>query len=139
MLKTCQQCDAEFPTARKQAKYCSAPCRKRASRGKAPALTVVPTEPDPETAGTLEASVRKGIDCMTWLTSSDQPMASLALTVARTVDSEGSADAVARLSPILIKALKELGGTPADRKAIGVEQEVKGKLASLRHARGKTG
>lgn len=137
MLKTCQQCDAEFLTARKQAKYCSPSCRKRASRGKAPTLTVVPTEPEP--VGNLEASVRNGIDAMTWLTASDRPMAHLALTVARTIDGDESPDVVARLSPMLIKALKELGGTPADRKAIGVEQEVKGKLASLRHARGKTG
>ncbi|MEN6333504.1 MAG: hypothetical protein ABFE01_04535 [Phycisphaerales bacterium] len=59
-------------------------------------------------------------------------MADLAIFIAANIDAGGQAD---RLGPLLMKALKELGGTPADRRSIGVEPEVKGKLAALRAAR----
>ena len=134
-MRDCAQCGATFAAISPRAKYCGTACRKRASRSRPRALTAVPDEPAAiaeQSPGALSGSVEQGIARMTWLTETDRPMADLAVFIAASIDAGGQAD---RLAPLLLKALKELGGTPADRKTIGVEPEVKGKLASLRAAR----
>lgn len=134
-MRDCAQCGTPFAAVSSRARFCGAACRKRASRGKPRALTVVSDESPVVTvhdSGPLASSVEHGISRMAWLTETDRPMADLAIFIAANIDAGGQAD---RLGPLLMKALKELGGTPADRRSIGVEPEVKGKLAALRAAR----
>ncbi len=102
---------------------------------------------------------------MTWLTDADQAMVALARKYAWEIDhAQDLADAVAEirpsdldnsgknrlrqlelradvakyvgwLGPHLANALKALGGSPAERKSLGVEEAVHGHLAALRAAR----
>jgi hypothetical protein len=114
---------------------------------------------------TMLVLVDEAIERMTWLTDSDGAMVALARRYATEIDrAQGLADAVAELTgagmsnselnrlrqlelradvtkavgwlgPHLANALKALGGTPAERKALGVEEAVRGRLAQLRAAR----
>lgn len=80
---------------------------------------------------------------MHWLTPADEAMKELAFKYADLIDeaiATGDPDLInkrAYLGPHLVNALKALGGAPADRKALGIEAEVKGKLALLREKREK--
>jgi hypothetical protein len=90
---------------------------------------------------------------MNWLESSDAALVAVARKYAEVVDGpeldRSKLDEAERLAldielakrvgwigPHLINAIKALGGAPAERKALGVEREVKGKLSELRAARG---
>lgn len=87
--------------------------------------------------GPLEESVQAAISGMTWLVPTDHAVRDLALTYARRIDAAAGDDAVKALylGPHLLNALRALGGAPAERKALGVEEAVGGKLAQLRAAR----
>lgn len=89
----------------------------------------------------LAESVRSSIEAMTWLEDSDQATADLAVNYAEQVDvavASGDPEAARSamyLGPHLLNTLRALGGTPAERKALGVESKARGKLALLRDAR----
>jgi hypothetical protein len=78
---------------------------------------------------------------MHWLDDSDRAMVDLAIRYAQRIEeaaTEGgdqSFKMVGWLGPHLANTLKSLGGAPAERKALGVEKAVKGRLAELRAAR----
>ena len=72
---------------------------------------------------------------MTWLGPSDAGMVALALEYARQIDAAEDAKAVGWIGQNLAGALKALGGTPGERKSLGVEVKVAGKLAVLRASR----
>lgn len=80
-------------------------------------------------------AVTAAVEAMTWLTPSDRGMASLALEYARRIDAAEDEKSVGWLGPHLANALRALGGTPAERKALGIEEQVRGKLAELRAER----
>jgi hypothetical protein len=86
----------------------------------------------------LRSSVEAAVASMSWLKPSDQAVVDLALTYAEqiddAIDSGDTTEATKALylGPHLLNALKALGGAPADRKAIGAEEVVSGKLAHLR-------
>lgn len=88
--------------------------------------------------GDLADSVHASVKAMTWLTTSDQAAVDLALTYARRIDdalesAEGQEVTKALyLGPHLLNTLRALGGAPAERKALGAEGAVGGKLAQLR-------
>ena len=90
--------------------------------------------PIPRTTGVLRA-VTAAISAMPWLGPSDQGMVELALEYARRIDASEDVKAAGWLGPHLANALRSLGGTPGDRKALGVDEQVRGKLAELRAAR----
>jgi hypothetical protein len=89
----------------------------------------------------LVESVTGAVKAMHWLTESDQAMVDLAIRYAQRIEeaaTEGgdqSFKMVGWLGPHLANTLKSLGGAPAERKALGVERAVKGRLAELRAAR----
>jgi hypothetical protein len=89
----------------------------------------------------LVESVTDAVKAMHWLTESDQAMVDLAIRYAQRIEeaaTEGgdqSFKMVGWLGPHLANTLKSLGGAPAERKALGVERAVKGRLAELRAAR----
>jgi hypothetical protein len=78
---------------------------------------------------------------MHWLGDTDRAMVDLAIRYAERIEeaaAEGgdqSFKMVGWLGPHLANTLKSLGGAPAERKALGVEKAVKGRLAELRAAR----
>jgi hypothetical protein len=72
---------------------------------------------------------------MHWLTPSDSGLAALALEYAATIDAADDAKTVGWLGPHLANVLRALGGAPAERTALGVDESVRGKLAELRAAR----
>lgn len=79
-------------------------------------------------------AVDTSVDAMTWLKPTDHATAELARQYARVVESaeEGNFNALARG---MLTTLKALGGTPAERKALGIEEVVSGSLANLRDRR----
>lgn len=84
----------------------------------------------------LLSAVTAAVDAMVWLTPSDQAMVALALGYAKAIDgSDDPVKAAGWLGPHLGNVLRALGGAPGDRKALGVEEPVRGKLAELRAAR----
>ena len=85
----------------------------------------------------LLGTVTAAVEAMTWLGPSDRAMVALALEYARRIDEASDEKAVGWLGPHLANALRALGGTPAERKALGIEEQVRGKLAELRAARGQ--
>ncbi|RZU32705.1 terminase small subunit [Blastococcus saxobsidens] len=93
--------------------------------------TVHPLSP-PE--GVLGA-VRAAVDAMPWLGPADQAMVALALDYARRIDAAEDDKAAGYLGQNLSGVLRALGGAPAERKALGVEEQVAGKLAALRGRR----
>jgi len=85
-------------------------------------------------AGVLGA-VQAAVEAMPWLTPADGAMVALALEYGRRIDEAEDAKAVGYLGQNLAGVLRALGGTPGDRKALGVEKQAAGKLAALRSAR----
>lgn len=81
------------------------------------------------------AAVTAAVDAMTWLGPSDRGMVALAFEYARKIDAADDAKAVGWMGPHLANVLRALGGAPGDRKALGIEEPVRGKLAELRRAR----
>lgn len=81
----------------------------------------------------LVTSVRKAVKSMHWLADSDQATVDLAIRLARAIEDGDKLDA--RLGSQLLEALKELGGTPAARKALGAERQAKSRLAEIRALR----
>lgn len=87
---------------------------------------------------TLSESVTAAVESMTWLKASDRAAVDLALTYAARIDeaietAEGQEVTKALyLGPHLLNTLRALGGAPAERKALGLEEAVGGKLAQLR-------
>ena len=90
----------------------------------------------------LAASVQTAVDRMYWLAPTDQVTVDLALTYAARIDEAlefGEGQEVTKalyLGPHLLNTMRALGGTPADRKALAVESDVKGRLGELRALRG---
>jgi hypothetical protein len=86
----------------------------------------------------LVAAVEESVAAMPWLRPSDGAAVALALSYAARIDAavasgdEVEATKASYLGPHLMNALRQLGGTPADRKALGGEEVVGGKLAHLR-------
>ena len=92
--------------------------------------------------GNLVASLRKSVRNMTWLEDSDQAAVDLALRYATAIEDaaeNGTRDqaqkALGWLGPHLLNTIKSVGGTPAERRAIGVESQAKGRLAEIRALR----
>lgn len=83
------------------------------------------------TTGVLGA-VTAAVEAMPWLGPSDQGMVALALDYARRIDAAQDDKAAGYLGQNLSGVLRALGGAPAERKALGVEEQVAGKLAALR-------
>ena len=87
---------------------------------------------------TLEVSVKGAVKAMTWLRPSDRAAVDLALAYARRIDlalSEGDGPEVTKalyLGPHLLNTLRALGGAPAERANLHVEEVIGGKLAQLR-------
>lgn len=98
-------------------------------------------QPDPVAAPSLVESVTTAVRSMHWLGDSDQAMVDLAIRYAKQIEdaAEQGGDVafkmVGWLGPHLANTLKSLGGAPAERKALGVDKAVKGRLAELRAAR----
>src|SRR5664279_2130998 len=87
----------------------------------------------------LVQSVRASVKGMGWLKPSDKAAVDLCLAYAGRIDTalaEGEGQEVTKalyLGPHLLHTLQALGGTPADRKALGVtEKDEGGQLAGLR-------
>ena len=85
----------------------------------------------------LANSVAASVRAMPWLAPSDKAAIDLALTYARRIDEAldaGGEDTTKALylGPHLLNTLRALGGTPAERKALGTEVSVGSKLAELR-------
>ena len=72
---------------------------------------------------------------MTWLTDTDRAMVELADAYAERMDASDDAKVFGYLGQNLTPVLHALGGTPADRKALGVADAPRGALAALRAAR----
>ena len=93
----------------------------------------------------LVDSVDRAVAQMHWLTPADQGLVDVARRYAQQIEDaevEGGEVAwkmVGWLGPHLVNTLKSLGGSPAERQALGVNQEVRGKLAELRAARERRG
>jgi hypothetical protein len=89
-------------------------------------------------ADSLSGSVAKAIEAMTWLVPTDMAAADLAMTYAARIDealATGEGQEITKalyLGPHLLNTLRALGGAPAERKALGLEEVVGGKLAQLR-------
>jgi len=84
---------------------------------------------------TLTEAVTAALAAMPWLTAADGAMVALALSYAGQIDAADDAKAVGWIGPHLANVLRALGGAPGDRKALGVDEVVRGKLAVLRAAR----
>ena len=86
----------------------------------------------------LQESVQAAVSLMGWLKPTDGAAVDLALTYAARIDEAlgtGEGQEVTKalyLGPHLLNTLRALGGTPAERKAMNVEEAVGGKLAQLR-------
>jgi len=84
---------------------------------------------------TVLGAVTAAVEAMTWLQPSDLALVALALEYARTIDDAADVKTVGWVGPHLANVLRALGGAPAERKALGIEEPVRGKLAELRAAR----
>jgi hypothetical protein len=80
-------------------------------------------------------AVTAAVDAMTWLGPADRGMVALALDYARRIDAAEDDKAAGYLGQNLSGVLRALGGAPAERKALGVEEQIQGKLAGLRAGR----
>ena len=90
----------------------------------------------------LTTSVARATKGMPWLTETDAATVDLAKRyaaeieqAAKELDPMDAVKVLKLLGPELAAALRDLGGTPAQRKAIGVENKIQGRLAELRAAR----
>lgn len=94
--------------------------------------------------GALTKSVKGSVAKMSWLADTDRAAVDLAVTYAERIDealATGEGQEVTKalyLGPHLLNTLRALGGTPAERKALGAEEAVGGKLAQLRSISGKS-
>ena len=91
----------------------------------------------------MYAAVTRAVAAMHWLTPADDVAVDLALNLARQIDDAAKDDSdsgrkmVGWMGSHLTGLLKQLGGTPAGRKELAVEEAaVKGRLAELRAVRG---
>ena len=89
----------------------------------------------------MTEAVHAAVAAMGWLKDSDAGTVALALRYAGQIDAAkdlepAEAMKALYLGPHLLNALRALGGAPGERKALGVEEEVHGKLAQLRSIRG---
>ncbi len=84
---------------------------------------------------TLTEAVTAAMGEMPWLKPSDGAMMALALSYAAQIDAAADAKAVGWLGPHLGNVLRSLGGAPGDRKALGLDEAVRGQLAVLRASR----
>lgn len=127
-------------------------------------LAAVKPVPEPERAPDLRDAVKAAIGDMTWLSGSDKALAALALRQAEEIEKaveraelladiprtddnykrlqklEAMCDVtktVGWLGPQLQGVLRDLGGTPAARKALQPDQPVGGRLAQLRASAGQ--
>lgn len=88
----------------------------------------------------LSESVDAAVGAMTWLKPSDGAGVALARLYAAQIDTVVEVSDVGSqeltkalyLGPHLLNTLRALGGAPAERKALGEEEAVSGKLAQLR-------
>lgn len=80
-------------------------------------------------------AVTAAVEAMTWLGPADQGMVALALEYARRIDEAQDDKAAGYIGQNLSGVLRALGGAPAERKALGVEEQIAGKLARIRAAR----
>lgn len=81
----------------------------------------------------LEQVVREATEAMGWLSPSDAGVVALAVLQAKAIEeAEDQVKAAGWLGPQLLNTLRALGGTPADRQSLGVEEVVRGRLAHLR-------
>ena len=79
--------------------------------------------------------MQAAVNAMVWLGPADQGMVALACELAAQIDGAEDPKTVGWMGPHLANVLKSLGGAPAERRALGVETSVRGKLAQLRAAR----
>ena len=90
----------------------------------------------------LQDELNASLDAMTWLKPSDGAAVALARTYAARIDEAlefGEGQEVTKalyLGPHLLNTLRALGGAPAERKLLGTEEAVGGKLAQLRKING---
>ncbi len=82
----------------------------------------------------LLGAVTAAVESMTWLGPADVGLVALVKRYAEEIDKDTTGKAL-YLGPHLTNTLRALGGAPAERKALGVEEQVAGKLAQLRAAR----
>ena len=82
-------------------------------------------------------AVSSSLEAMTWLAPADAALVALALEYAHQIDVADDPKVTRWVGPQLLNVMKALGGSPAERKALGLEENVRGKLAELRNARGK--
>ena len=102
--------------------------------------SVSPIPKRPAQPESLTQAVSVAVADMDWLTESDQAAVYLAREQAAAIEgAEDRMKAIGWIGPQLLATLRSLGGTPGDRKALGVEAKVKGKLAQLRVGRGRAG
>ncbi len=88
----------------------------------------------------LSSDLSAALDHMTWLTPTDGGAVALARLYAHQIDTVVAEHEVGSqeltkalyLGPHLLNTLRALGGAPAERKALGLEEAVGGKLAQLR-------
>ena len=87
--------------------------------------------------GSMLDAVRGAVAVMSWLEPSDEAAVQLALQYAVMIDTaEDQAKVLGWHGPHLLNTLRSLGGTPTERRALGIEERVGGKLAELRAIRG---
>ena len=77
-------------------------------------------------------AVSSSLQAMTWLTPADDGLVALALEYAKQIDAADDPKIARWVGPQLFAVMKSLGGAPAERKALAVEENVRGKLAELR-------
>lgn len=86
----------------------------------------------------LSGELSDALGRMTWLTPTDGGAVALARLYAARIDEAlemGEGQEVTKalyLGPHLLNTLRALGGAPAERKALGLEEAIGGKLAQLR-------
>jgi hypothetical protein len=85
--------------------------------------------------GPILAGVKAAVEQMSWLTETDKAMVELAFAYAQRMDASDDAKTFGYLGQNLTPVLRALGGTPADRKSLGLSDAPKGALAALRAAR----
>ena len=83
----------------------------------------------------VRTAVEAAVEAMVWLTPADGGMVALALRYAQMVDESEDMKTGAYAGQGLSGVLRALGGAPAERRALGVEERVAGKLAALRATR----
>ena len=137
-MRGCEVCHE--PVTSSRAKFCSASCRARAHRQVGVVVDMPRRPPDDGSDPVLTQSVDAALAEMSWIEPADMAVADLARALARLIDTaDDQLAAVSKIGPQLLATLRALGGTPGDRKALGVEAKVKGKLAQLREGRGRAG